>query len=158
MNYQNLSKRAKTVMLITAMIQGILFAAAALFIIANVFGRGSETGIVLALVCAALAVAYIIIVPIVRFKRYRYLIEADRIEIIEGVFFIKRTLVPIDRIHQISVSKGPIDSAFGVAKVSVITAGATATFRFLDEEKADEIALHLNTRIREKLGGSPDVQ
>lgn len=158
MNYQNLSKRAKTVMLITAMIQGILFAAAALFIIANVFGRGSETGLVLALVCAALAVAYIIIVPIVRFKRYRYLIEADRIEIIEGVFFIKRTLVPIDRIHQISVSRGPIDSAFGVAKVSVITAGATATFRFLDEEKADEIALHLNTRIREKLGGSPDVQ
>lgn len=158
MNYQNLSKRAKTVMLITAKIQGILFAAAALFIIANVFGRGSKTGIVLALVCVALAVAYIIIVPIVRFKRYRYLIEADRIEIIEGVFFIKRTLVPIDRIHQISVSRGPIDSAFGVAKVSVITAGATATFRFLDEEKADEIALHLNTRIREKLGGSPDVQ
>ncbi|MBR2957125.1 MAG: PH domain-containing protein [Clostridia bacterium] len=158
MNYSTLSKRAKTVMLITAMIQGILFATAALFIIANVFGRGSKTGIVLALVCAALAVAYIIIVPIVRYKRYRYLIEADRIEIIEGVFFIKRTLVPIDRIHQISVSRGPIDSAFGVAKVSVITAGATATFRFLDEEKADEIALHLNTRIREKLGGSPDVQ
>lgn len=145
-------------MLITAMIQGILFAAAALFIIANVFGRSSETGLVLTLVCGALAVAYIIIVPIVRFKRYRYLIEVDRIEIIEGVFFIKRTLVPIDRIHQISVSRGPIDSAFGVAKVSVITAGATATFRFLDEEKADEIALHLNTRIREKLGGSPDVQ
>mgnify|MGYP003319560615 FL=1 len=158
MNYTTLSKRAKTVMLITAMIQGILFAAAALFIIANVLGRSSKTGLVLALVCVALAVAYIIIVPIVRFKRYRYLIEADRIEIIEGVFFIKRTLVPIDRIHQISVSRGPIDSAFGVAKVSVITAGATATFRFLDEEKADEIALHLNTRIREKLGGSPDVQ
>ncbi len=145
-------------MLLTAMIQGILFAAAALIIIANVFGRGSETGLVLALVCAAVAVAYIIVVPIVRFKRYRYLIEADRIEIVEGVFFIRRTLVPIDRIHQISVSRGPIDSAFGVAKVSVITAGSTATFRFLDEEKADEIALHLNTRIREKLGGTDDVQ
>ena len=158
MNYTTLSKRAKTVMLLTAMIQGILFSAAALLIIAKVFGRGSETGLVLALVCAALAIAYIIIVPIVRFKRYRYLIETDRIEIVEGVFFIKRTLVPIDRIHQISVSRGPIDSAFGVAKVSVITAGATATFRFLDEEKADEIALHLNTRIKEKLGGSPDVQ
>ena len=158
MNYQNLSKRAKTVMLITAMIQGILFAAAALFIIANVFGRGSETGLVLAIVCAVIAVAYITVVPLVRFKRYRYLIEADRIEIIEGVFFIRRTLVPIDRIHQISVSKGPIDSAFGVAKVSVITAGSTATFRFLDEEKADEIALHLNTRIKEKLGGPDNVQ
>ena len=145
-------------MLLTAIIQGILFSAAALLIIAKVFGRGSETGLVLALVCAALAIAYIIIVPIVRFKRYRYLIETDRIEIVEGVFFIKRTLVPIDRIHQISVSRGPIDSAFGVAKVSVITAGATATFRFLDEEKADEIALHLNTRIKEKLGGSENVQ
>ena len=158
MNYQNLSKRAKTVMLITALIQGILFAAVALVIIAYAFGRGSEIGLVLALACAALAAAYIIIVPVVRFKRYRYLIEADRIEIIEGVFFIRSTLVPIDRIHQISVSKGPVDSAFGVAKVSVVTAGSTATFRFLDEEKAEEIALHLNTRIRETLGGSPDVQ
>ena len=158
MNYKNLSKRAKTVMLLTAMIQGILFAAAALIIIAKVFGRVSQIGLVLAIVCAVVSVAYVIIVPVIRFKRYRYLIEADRIEIVEGVFFIRRTLVPIDRIHQISVSKGPIDSAFGVAKVSVITAGATATFRFLDEEKADEIALHLNERIREKLGGNPDVQ
>lgn len=158
MNYQNLSKRARTVMLITALIQGILFAAAALVIIANVFGRGSQVGLVLALACAVLAAAYVIIVPIVRFKRYRYLIEADRVEIIEGVFFIRRTIVPVDRVHQINVSRGPIDSAFGVAKVSVITAGATATFRFLDEEKADEIALHLNARIREKLGGSFDVQ
>ncbi len=158
MNYKNLSKRAKNVMLLTALIQGILFAAAALIIIANVFGRGSEMGLVLALACAAVSIAYIIIVPVIRFRRYRYLIEADRIEIVEGVFFIRRTLVPIDRIHQISVSKGPIDSAFGVAKVSVITAGSTATFRFLDEEKAEEIALHLNTRIREKLGGADDVQ
>lgn len=158
MNYNKLSKKAKKVMFITALLQGVIFAAAAVLIIGKSFSYRSIFGYALIAVSVLLAVIYVIAVPFIRYKRYRYLITADRVEIIEGVFWVKRTVVPIDRIHQISVSKGPLDSAFGVAKVSVITAGATATFRFLEEQRADEIAMHLNTRISEKLGGSNDVQ
>lgn len=158
MNYNKLSKKAKKVMFITALLQGVIFAAAAVLIIGKSFSYRSIFGYALIAVSVLLAVIYVIVVPLIRYKRYRYLITADRVEIIEGVFWVKRTVVPIDRIHQISVSKGPLDSAFGVAKVSVITAGATATFRFLEEQRADEIAMHLNTRISEKLGGSNDVQ
>lgn len=158
MDYQNLSKKAKKVMFITALLQGLVFAALAVFVIGKSFSRYSWTGYALMALSVVLALVYIAAVPLIRYKRYRYLITPDRIEIIEGVFWVKRTVVPIDRIHQISVSKGPLDSAFGVAKVSVITAGATAAFRFLEEEKANEIALHLNTRIREKLGGTDNVQ
>ncbi len=158
MDYQNLSKKAKKVMFITALLQGVIFAAVAVLIIGKSFSRYSWTGYALIALSVLLAVIYIIAVPLIRYKRYRYLITPDRIEIIEGVFWVRRTVVPIDRIHQISVSKGPLDSAFGVAKVSVITAGSTAAFRFLEEERANEIALHLNARIREKLGGADDVQ
>ena len=66
--------------------------------------------------------------------------------------------MPVDRIHQIDVSRGPLDTAFGVAKVSVITAGSTAVFRFLDEDKAQQLALFLNERVQQKLGGNTDVQ
>ena len=107
---------------------------------------------------AVVAVLWAVIFPVLRFVRYKYLIDADRIEIIRGVLFVSRTVVPINRIHQINVSRGPIDTAFGVAKVSVITAGSTAVLRFVDEEEAQSIALYLNERVENKLGGGNDVQ
>lgn len=158
MDYSRLSKKAKSVMFLTALIQGLCFAAVCLGVVALNFGRYSFFGTVILISGALLTLLYVIVVPLVRYRRYRYLITPDRIEIVEGVIRIRRTIVPVDRIHQISVSRGPLDTAFGVAKVSVITAGATATMRFLEEEKADEIALYLNNCIKEKLGGEDDVQ
>ena len=158
MKYEPLDKKAKKVMFITALIQAVAFAAVLVLIAGFAFSRDSVWGYVLIAAVLLLSCLWVLLVPAVRFKRYRYLIAPDRIEIIEGVFWVKRTLVPIDRIHQIEVTRGPIDSAFKVAKVSVITAGDEATMRFLQEEKANEIALHLNARIREKLGGTNDVQ
>ncbi len=107
---------------------------------------------------AAVAVLWAAVFPVLRFIRYKYLIDSDRIEIIRGVLFVSRTVVPINRIHQINVLRGPIDTAFGVAKVSVITAGSTAVLRFLDEDEAQTIALYLNERVENKLGGGDDVQ
>ena len=107
-----------------------------------------------------LSVLYTLIAPGIRFRRYRYMIARDRIEIIEGLFFIRRTIVPIDRIYQIDIRKGPLDNAVGVAKVVVTTAGSTAAFRFLEPEAADEIAMYINetvlTKIQEK-GDRQDV-
>ncbi len=158
MQYTSLDKNAKKVMFLTALLQADAFAALCFIALRYAFGIGSETFLVLLVVALVLAVLWVIVVPTIRFRRYRYLITPDRIEVIEGVFWIKRTVVPIDRVHQISVSKGPLDNAFGVAKVQVLTAGSTAVMRFLNEEKANEIAEYLNTKVKEKLGGSSDVQ
>lgn len=99
---------------------------------------------------ALLCVIYTAVAPKLRHAQYKYLITDDRIEICEGIVFKKRTLVPIDRIHQIDVTRGPIDARFGVAKVAVTTAGGVAVFRFLEEEKANEIAGSLNSYIKQK--------
>ena len=107
-----------------------------------------------------LSALYTLIAPGIRFRRYRYMIARDRVEIIEGLFFIRRTIVPIDRIYQIDIRRGPLDNAVGVAKVVVTTAGSTAAFRFLEPEAADEIAMYINetvlTKIQEK-GDRQDV-
>ena len=158
MQYTTLDKKAKTVMRITALIQALFFTVPAIIILWKIPYIAIKDVSALSCVAGVLGLLWIVVVPAVRFKRYRYLIAQDRIEIIEGVFWIKRTVVPIDRVHQISVSKGPVDSAFGVAKVQVITAGSTAAMRFLNEEKANEIAMYLNGKVNEKLGGSDNVQ
>ncbi len=157
MEYKSLSKKAKQVMRVTALMQSLLLLVVciAAVIFADLYGA---VKIAVMASVAVLAVLWAVLFPMLRFKRYRYLIEADRIEIICGVLFVSRTVVPINRIHQINVSRGPIDTAFGVAKVSVITAGSTAVLRFLDEDEAQKIAIYLNERVENKLGGGKDVQ
>ena len=62
---------------------------------------------------------------------------------------MKRNIVPIERLHKLEISKGPIDQIFHVAKVTVTTAGGDVTLRFLEEEKAEKIAENLQKRINE---------
>lgn len=157
MEYRSLGKKAKQVMSVTALLQSLVLLVVCLA--AVIFGDlyGAVKVAVMA-AGAVVAVLWAAVFPALRFRRYKYLIDADRIEIIRGVIFVSRTVVPINRIHQINVSRGPIDTAFGVAKVSVITAGSTAVLRFLDEDEAQTIALNLNEIVKNKLGGGNDVQ
>lgn len=157
MEYKSLSKNAKHLMVVTAVMQSLvlLVVCMAVVVFAELYGA---VKLAVMIGCAVFAVVYATVFPVVRFKRYKYLINPDRVEIIYGVFFVSRTVIPINRIHQINVSRGPLDAAFGVAKVSVITGGSTAVLRFLDEDKAQELAVFLNEKVEMKLGGQHDVQ
>ena len=152
MQYETLSPKALKLMRITSVI-GLFFLLAPAAVLAGVllfFGSTASAAVVLtgALV---FCLAYFLAVPPIRFRCYKYLIAADRIEIIEGILFVTRTIVPIDRIHQIDIKRGPLDTATGVAKVIVTTAGSAAVFRFLEPERAEAIALYLNESINRKL-------
>lgn len=155
MEYRSLSEKAKPVLFITAAVQALLFAAVPCAILWLAMFDGAVLtkplcmGITLCL--CALALAWAVFAPIVRFRRYRYKLAEDRIEIQEGIFYIRRTMVPIDRIHQIDIVRGPLDSRFGLAKVTVTTAGGTATMRFLELEKAEDICQTLNRTVTRKL-------
>lgn len=157
--YRGLSKKAYGVLLVNAVLQCVFILLA---LCAGLWALGKFTAVkyeyenydiaALIILCAALVlcVIYTAIAPKLRHAQYKYLITSDRIEICEGIVFKKRTIVPIDRIHQIDVTRGPIDTRFGVAKVTVTTAGGLAVFRFLEEEKANEIADYLNGYIKQK--------
>jgi len=157
MEYKTLSKNARYLMTVTAIIQSLLLLVAcmAAVVIVELYGA---VKIAVMISCAVVAVVWAAVFPLLRFRRYKYLITPDRVEIVCGVFFVSRTVVPVNRIHQINVSRGPLDASFGVAKVSVVTAGSTAVLRFLDEDKAQELALYLNEKVESKLGGNSDVQ
>lgn len=78
--------------------------------------------------------------PYFRFHRYCYKIDEEFIDIREGYLFVTREIVPIERLHKMETIRGPIDTMFGVAKVKVTTAGGEVTIRFLEQEKAEQIA------------------
>lgn len=148
--YEKLSKNALANMYLGT-ITGIVIALVVIFlleillVIPNHIGIAVILGIVLAVVLALNA----LISPIIRFYRYRYKIDDESIDIIEGYIFVTRSIVPINRLHKLEIIQGPYDKICNVAKVNVTTAGGDVTIRFLETEKADRIAESLKKKINE---------
>lgn len=148
--YEKLSKNALANMYLGT-ITGIVIALAVIFlleillVIPNHIGIAVILGMVLAVVLALNA----LISPIIRFYRYRYKIDDESIDIIEGYIFVTRSIVPINRLHKLEIIQGPYDKIFNVAKVNVTTAGGDVTIRFLETEKADKITESLKKKINE---------
>jgi len=166
--YETLSAKALKLLRITGALQGLFLfltlAIPALFLIYENLTAESATpsiaaiwdgvGIPSASLLAlglVLAAFCMLLLPRLRHRRYRYLIDADRLEIIEGLFYVHRKIIPIDRVHQIEIARGPLDKLAGVAKVVITTAGSQSAFRFLEPERAEQIALYLNETIAKKL-------
>lgn len=111
------------------------------------FPMDITVGKIVSLVLSILILFNAIVSPYFRFHRYRYKIDEECIDIQEGYIFVTREIVPIERLHKMEVSRGPIDRMFGVGKVQVTTAGGDVTIRFLEKEKAEAIAESLMKRV-----------
>lgn len=106
---------------------------------------------VLMLIAYALIAAYLALGPPVYYARYRYRIDGDRIDIRKGVLVISHTVVPIERVHQLEVTRGPINNLFRLADVTITTAGGIARIQYLEIPVAEEIADSLNVYINDIL-------
>ncbi len=105
------------------------------------------TFMILMFVLYSLIAIYFIFGPAVYYARYRYRINEDRIDIRRGIFIISHTVVPIERVHQLEVARGPINNLFKLADVTITTAGGTAKIQFLDLQVAEKTADSLNEYI-----------
>jgi len=90
---------------------------------------------------------YFVIAPQIFHRRYKYQITSEKIDVRKGVIIISRTMVPIERIHQVEVTRGPISNALGLANVEITTAGGRTDIVYLDIPVADKIADELNEYI-----------
>lgn len=144
--YSKLSKNALVCMYITALIAAAIVAA--VFIaVRNLFFADASWATVVVNVVLLLCLSGVTVAPYVRFCRYRYCIDDECIDVVEGIIGIERDIVPIERIHQIAINRGPIDRILGLGRVSVTTAGGEVDIRFLEVEKAEKIAESLKHRI-----------
>ena len=150
MKYEKLSKRALGCMYVATALANVI----ALAVIGAVnwlwiFPKDMDMLKAVSLALVILTLFDALASPYFRYHRYRYSINEECIDIKEGYLFVKRNIVPIERLHKLQTLKGPIDQMFKVAKVVVTTAGGDVTIRFLEEEKAEQIAENLRGRINE---------
>ncbi|HJA19709.1 MAG TPA: PH domain-containing protein [Candidatus Mediterraneibacter ornithocaccae] len=157
--YEKLSKRALSCMYTAGIITGaIILAVIAAVDYFWIFPEDVTIGKWISLILAVLILFDVVISPYFRYHRYRYSINDECIDIIEGYLFVKRNIVPIERIHKIQTKKGPVDQIFRVAKVIVTTGGGDVTLSFLEDEKAERIAESLRKRINEIVLEQREVQ
>ena len=145
--YEKLSKKAKYCMMVAEAIWGLimtLIGVVAWFLLKN---EGSMVN----LIWIGIAVFWVLmlLMPQVRYERYRYRFTDEEIDVKEGFIVVHRDIVPIERLQKVATASGPIDRIFGLSKVIVTTAGADVTIRFLTSDMADQIVEKLKNRINE---------
>lgn len=62
-------------------------------------------------------------VPARKYRHWGYDMGSDRLRIVRGYMFYRDTIVPFGRIQHIDVDQGPIDRRYGLATLTVHTAG-----------------------------------
>ena len=145
-NYIRAEKTAEKCMRISCTLWLVFIMAAATLIVLWPL-EAPTFGVVILAVCWLLALLYIIAAPHVRYERYRYCIDEEAIRVRSGLFWVSESIVPIERLHKLEVSQGPVDRRFGLANVQVTTAGGDVSIQFLTIEKAEEIAETLKKKI-----------
>lgn len=98
-----------------------------------------------------IALALIIRVPARRYNARGYQISADRLRVVRGLMFRVDTVVPFGRVQHIDVDQGPLDRFFGIATLTLHTAGnhnASVALPGLGEELAREMREGIRAHIR----------
>jgi hypothetical protein len=70
----------------------------------------------------ALGVAVVGVAPGLRWRRWRYEIRPDEIDLQRGILWVGRTLVPLARIQHVDTRQGPLQRRFGLSTVVFYTA------------------------------------
>ncbi|AIE58743.1 PH domain-containing protein [Bacillus methanolicus] len=91
---------------------------------------------------------FIILLPVLRWKRWRYEVRDQEIELQHGVFIIKRTLVPMIRVQHVDTQQGPLLRKYHLATVTVSTAATVHEIPALDMEEAEELRSSISRLAR----------
>ena len=146
--YKFLNPKAKLAMYFKNMIAIIILAAAD--VVLFFFRKDIEMEITVwyAITAIIAVIALILLIwPAIFYKHYRYIVDTEKVDVQRGVLFIKRTVVPIERIHQVQVKRGPISNYLGLADVIITTAGGAASIQYLDYDVAQSVANYLNDTV-----------
>jgi putative membrane protein len=119
-------------------------------LLAMVGGGGGGTGsLVRAGLFALAAAALATVAGFVAWRTVSYAISDTAISARRGVFSVKETVVPLDRVQGVDTVQGPLQRLFGVTSVHVQAAGGSSQGEIVLEALSPQAAAEL----RERLGG-----
>jgi uncharacterized protein len=90
----------------------------------------------------------IFLFPILRFRRFRYEVRDEEIELQEGFIIRRNTLIPIVRVQHVDTIQGPLLRKYHLASVIVHTAATAHEIPALEESEAEELRLFISKLAR----------
>jgi membrane protein YdbS with pleckstrin-like domain len=80
-----------------------------------------------------------VLVPSLRWRRWRWEVRPEAIDIRHGTFTIRRTLVPMLRVQHVDTRRNPVEQSLDLATVVVHTAAGSHTIPLLRVTDAAEV-------------------
>jgi membrane protein YdbS with pleckstrin-like domain len=96
----------------------------------------------------AFAVASTVVVPVLRFRTWRYAVREEEIDLRHGAWVIRRTIVPMARVQHVDTTRTPLGQLFGLATLTVHTAAGKHEVPGLDIATADRLRDEIARRAR----------
>ncbi len=84
-------------------------------------------------------VVWLVVLPPIRFMRWRYELSKDYLDIARGIIWRKRFIIPFIRVQNTDTRQGPVLRAFGLSSVTVATAAGEHEIPGLGMEEADQL-------------------
>jgi uncharacterized protein len=91
---------------------------------------------------------FLFFIPRLRWRRWRYEVREEEIEIQHGLFTVKRTLIPMIRVQHVDSKQGPLFKKYKLASVTISTAATVHEIPALDEEEAEELRYSISRLAR----------
>ena len=88
---------------------------------------------------AAFAVVSAGVLPMLVWRRWRYEIREDAIDLRRGAVVVRRTVVPMRRVQHVDTSSGPLQGVFGLATVTFHTAAGPVSIPALWRQEAETV-------------------
>ena len=102
-------------------------------------GVGAWPLIALAVCMVVVYVVWLVVLPPIRYMRWRYEVSEDYLDIAKGIIWRKRYTIPFIRVQNTDTRQGPVLRMFGLANVTVATAAKEHEIPGLDFQVAGEL-------------------
>ncbi len=150
---ERLDPRARTLWRITGALGALPLLAVGAFVSSSLL-RVVEVplllGVLPLLAALVLFAALAAVVPGLRWRRWRYEIRAEEVDLQRGIFWVSRTLVPLARIQHVDTQSGPLQRRFGLATVVFYTAAGANQIPELSAPVAAEVRDRISELTREQ--------
>ena len=131
-----LGARARAYWTLSGLGMGLPLVLVAMFIGRGLGGEGGVLGTVgglLPFAAAAVVLWRVAVVPSLRWRRWRWELRDEELDLRHGLVTEVRTIVPISRVQHVEVRRTPLASALGLSEVVVHTAAGTTEVPAMDE-------------------------
>ncbi len=94
------------------------------------------------------AIVYVVVVPRERHRRWRWTLREEELDLVQGIWRVRRTIVPITRIQHVAVERTGWTGLFDLVLLRAHTAAGGTTIPGLRPLQADDVRDRILARLR----------